>query len=112
MLGSAKFKKMHRNLPAATLIEESLRRGQGILSSSGALSVSTGKYTGRSPKDKFVVEEASTRGEIWSSGTHLRLMRLYSASTAPSDASTTAGTSALALRRSPVSGVNGISTST
>src|SRR5688572_25517549 len=65
MVGSAKFKKMHRNWPAPALIEESLRRGQGVLSSSGAISVLTGKYTGRSPKDKFVVEEDSTRSEIW-----------------------------------------------
>jgi phosphoenolpyruvate carboxykinase (ATP) len=65
MVGSAKFKKMHRNWSAPALIEESLRRGQGVLSSSGAISVLTGKYTGRSPKDKFVVEEDSTRSEIW-----------------------------------------------
>ncbi len=53
------------NLSVPRLVEESLRLGQGSLSERGALCVNTGKYTGRSPKDKFLVEEESTSGDIW-----------------------------------------------
>jgi phosphoenolpyruvate carboxykinase (ATP) len=60
-----RFKKYSYNLSFPQLIEESLRRGEGVLSSRGALCVLTGKYTGRSPKDKFIVEESGTRKDIW-----------------------------------------------
>ena len=52
------------NLPAAELVEHALRRGEGRLSSTGALVCTTGKHTGRSPNDKFIVEESSTREQI------------------------------------------------
>jgi phosphoenolpyruvate carboxykinase (ATP) len=52
------------NLTASELIEHSLRRKEGILTSTGALSTLTGKYTGRSPKDKFIVDEPSVRDKI------------------------------------------------
>ncbi|PSL44493.1 phosphoenolpyruvate carboxykinase (ATP) [Salsuginibacillus halophilus] len=45
------------DLPAATLVEQSLQRNEGALSETGALSVNTGAYTGRSPKDKYIVRE-------------------------------------------------------
>ncbi|HEY3132818.1 MAG TPA: phosphoenolpyruvate carboxykinase (ATP) [Acidobacteriota bacterium] len=53
------------NLSVPRLVEESLRLGQGGLSERGALCVLTGKYTGRSPKDKFIVEEETTSRNIW-----------------------------------------------
>ncbi len=56
---------VHRNLSIPKLLEESICREEGILTSKGALSVSTGKYTGRSPHDKFTVEEPNTRDKIW-----------------------------------------------
>src|ERR671919_401850 len=46
------FAKLHRNLPPPSLIEAAIHRGEGELSATGALSVKTGKFTGRSP-DKF-----------------------------------------------------------
>ncbi|WP_017726499.1 phosphoenolpyruvate carboxykinase (ATP) [Halalkalibacterium ligniniphilum] len=52
------------NAPVSTLVEKSLMRKEGRLTSSGALSVATGTYTGRSPKDKFIVNEPSVEGKI------------------------------------------------
>ncbi|TCI61607.1 phosphoenolpyruvate carboxykinase (ATP) [Exiguobacterium sp. SH0S2] len=46
-----------RNLTVPELVEEAIRNGEGVLTKDGALSVSTGKFTGRSPKDKFVVQD-------------------------------------------------------
>ncbi|GAE27506.1 phosphoenolpyruvate carboxykinase [Halalkalibacter wakoensis JCM 9140] len=59
---------VHVNLPISSLIEQSLKRGEGRLSSTGALAVETGAYTGRSPKDKFIVNESSITDKIeWGS---------------------------------------------
>lgn len=55
---------VHFNLPRATLVEHALRRGEGQLTHQGALVFRTGKYTGRSPKDKFLVREPSVEAEI------------------------------------------------
>ncbi len=52
------------NLPAAALIEEALRRREGELTADGSLVVCTGKYTGRSPGDKFIVKEPGIEGQI------------------------------------------------
>ena len=48
--------QVHHNLCAARLVKKSLERGEATLSSTGALSVETGKYTGRSPYDKYIVD--------------------------------------------------------
>jgi len=53
------------NLEAARLYEESLKRGESQISQGGALCADTGSHTGRSPKDKFVVRDASTEGKVW-----------------------------------------------
>jgi len=47
-------------LQPAALIEETIRLDQGQLSSSGALVIKTGKFTGRSPKDRYIVKDATT----------------------------------------------------
>ena len=56
---------VHWNVPVARLVEEAVRRGEGVLTSSGALNALTGKRTGRSPRDKFVVDEPTSRDRIW-----------------------------------------------
>lgn len=53
------------NLSPATLVEETIRLGQGSLTDCGALMVNTGEFTGRSPKDKFTVEDKITKDTIW-----------------------------------------------
>ena len=54
----------HVQLSVPQLVEKVLIREEGSLTSTGAVSVSTGKYTGRSPKDKFIVSEASVKDKI------------------------------------------------
>ena len=54
----------YHNLTVPKLIEHSLLRREGILSSIGALAVNTGKYTGRSPEDRFIVDEPAVRDKI------------------------------------------------
>lgn len=52
--------QVHRNLPVGRLVELSLARGEGMLANNGALVAMTGKRTGRSPGDKFVVQYPGT----------------------------------------------------
>ncbi len=56
---------VHINMPIPRLIESSILRGEGALSATGALRVSTGKYTGRSPNDKFIVDTPDVHKDIW-----------------------------------------------
>lgn len=56
---------VHDNLSPARLTELAVLRQEGAFTDSGAFVASTGKCTGRSPQDRFVVEEATTRDQIW-----------------------------------------------
>ncbi len=59
---------IHIQLSVPQLVEKVLTRKEGILTSTGAVKAETGKYTGRSPKDKYIVEEAATKEKIaWGS---------------------------------------------
>ena len=64
-IGLTDLAAVHWNLEAPRLNEEALRRGEGQLARGGALVATTGSHTGRSPKDKYVVRDASTENEIW-----------------------------------------------
>jgi phosphoenolpyruvate carboxykinase (ATP) len=57
--------KVHWNLSPARLYEEAVRRGEAAISAAGALLCATGEFTGRSPNDKFVVEEPASKEAIW-----------------------------------------------
>lgn len=52
------------NLSPEELIEDTIKGGQGVLASSGALAVETGEFTGRSPKDRFIVKDAITADTV------------------------------------------------
>ncbi|GAW33643.1 phosphoenolpyruvate carboxykinase [Roseovarius sp. A-2] len=56
------------NAGAAALLETALLKGEGRLSENATLVVNTGKYSGRSPKDKRIMSEPSTQAEIWWEG--------------------------------------------
>jgi len=52
------------NLGTDQLLEHAIRRGEGVLASGGALAVNTGQFTGRSPKDKFIVQDELTASTV------------------------------------------------
>ncbi len=62
---SAALEPTYSNLSTAELYEHAIRDGGGTISAHGSLVVRTGKHTGRSPRDKFVVREPSSRGNVW-----------------------------------------------
>ncbi|MCH1625412.1 phosphoenolpyruvate carboxykinase (ATP) [Fredinandcohnia quinoae] len=63
-----KGENVFKNLSVPGLVEKVLNRKEGILTSTGAVRATTGKYTGRSPKDKYIVEDFSTKDKIdWGS---------------------------------------------
>ena len=64
-LGIRNVADAYWNLTPAELIEETIIRGEGMLTDTGALAVDTGKFTGRSPKDKFIVCDATTENSVW-----------------------------------------------
>ena len=63
--GLAGVKRAFWNLDAHHLFEEAVLRGEGRVSAGGAIVTETGQHTGRSPNDRFIVEEDATKGEIW-----------------------------------------------
>lgn len=60
-----KNEKVHYQLPPEKLHSITLKKGQGREASSGALAVNTGEFTGRSPKDRFLVKDEVTENEVW-----------------------------------------------
>jgi phosphoenolpyruvate carboxykinase (ATP) len=56
---------IHYQLSAEELHEITLQSGQGIENSTGALAINTGEFTGRSPKDRFIVKDSITQDKVW-----------------------------------------------
>lgn len=53
------------NASSAVLQGEALRKSEGVIAEGGALAVTTGHHTGRSPKDKFIVHNAASADSVW-----------------------------------------------
>jgi phosphoenolpyruvate carboxykinase (ATP) len=53
------------NLTPAELVEDTIISGQGVLTDTGAIAIETGEFTGRSPKDRFVVFDEKTENTVW-----------------------------------------------
>jgi phosphoenolpyruvate carboxykinase (ATP) len=64
-LGIQKVAKAYWNLSPAELVEHALANKEGVLTDTGALMCDTGKFTGRSPKDKFTVLDEKTKDSVW-----------------------------------------------
>jgi phosphoenolpyruvate carboxykinase (ATP) len=64
-LGLHNVKEVHRNLSVEELVKETVENGEGVIGPRGATIVDTGKYTGRSPKDKYIVNEPTSSENIW-----------------------------------------------
>lgn len=64
-IGLGEAQCVRYNFSEPQLYEEAIRRGEADLTADGALRARTGQHTGRSPKDKFVVRDASTEAQIW-----------------------------------------------
>jgi phosphoenolpyruvate carboxykinase (ATP) len=64
-IGLGQVSLAHWNLSPAELIEETLISGEGSLTDTGALAIDTGEFTGRSPKDKYVVFDEKTKDSVW-----------------------------------------------
>ncbi len=62
--GLKSSKTQHYQLSVPELVEMALARGEGQLSDTGALIIQTGKYTGRSPNDRFIVDDALTHTTV------------------------------------------------
>jgi phosphoenolpyruvate carboxykinase (ATP) len=58
-------RNIYYQLTTAELVEEALKRNEGVLADSGALAVDTGEFTGRSPKDRFIVDDDITHDTVW-----------------------------------------------
>ena len=56
--------QIHRNLDIDVLLQKAVERNEGVLNRSGALTVKTGKYTGRSPNDRFIVDSPNVHEDI------------------------------------------------
>ncbi len=56
---------LHWNLETAQLVEQAVCRGEGLLARDGPLVVATGRHTGRSANDKFIVRDEMTESTIW-----------------------------------------------
>ncbi len=67
-LGAQNFNvkaRLHWNLTPPALVEHAVSRGEGLIAKDGPFVVETGKHTGRSAQDKFIVRDAETEDSVW-----------------------------------------------
>lgn len=64
-IGLSNLRNEFWNLSPAELIEDCILSGEGMLTDTGALAVETGHFTGRSPKDRFIVKDELTTDSVW-----------------------------------------------
>jgi len=64
-IGLDRARNIYFQLTPAELVEEALKRDEGVLADNGALAIDTGEFTGRSPKDRFIVEDEITKDTVW-----------------------------------------------
>ena len=63
--------RVHRNLDVDDMVKLAVERNEGVINSTGSISVNTGKYTGRSPDDRFIVYDDKTHDTIdWGKVNH------------------------------------------
>ena len=65
LCGLKQAERVHWNLGVPALYEAALQRREGHVAEGGAFVALTGTYTGRSPKDKFIVDDATTHDNVW-----------------------------------------------
>ncbi len=65
LLGLKNLGNQFWNFTPAELVEDIVINGQGVLTDSGAIAVETGEFTGRSPKDRFIVCDEKTENSVW-----------------------------------------------
>lgn len=75
------------NLTPAELTEDTILRGMGVLADTGAVAVDTGEFTGRSPKDRFIVVDEKTEDAVWWGDINIKMTpenfdKLYAKATA------------------------------
>jgi len=63
--GSRDAAPVNHNLSVPAMYEAAIRRDEGVIAAGGPLVVRTGHHTGRSPQDKYIVDEAGSRDHIW-----------------------------------------------
>ena len=64
-LGLNNLKNVHRNLSVSELVDDIVNNNEGLIGLRGAAMVDTGIYTGRSPQDKYIVDEPSSNEKLW-----------------------------------------------
>ncbi len=64
-IGLTDVERIIRNLPVESIIEDIILHKEGKMGMNGAIMVDTGRYTGRSPKDKYFVDEDSSNNNLW-----------------------------------------------
>jgi len=63
--GITNAKSIYWNLTPSQLIEDTIKKNEGVLTNTGSLLIETGEFTGRSPKDRFIVCDQITENTVW-----------------------------------------------